>query len=157
MPDKAPDFFQGQDWLTHRWPVAQAFDTLDRMRDLCGESVSPKLYTLAGNAPRYESRYDLPEGERIDILGGIMELCDDLSCDLDAVYADLIMHLQKDANHRWMSLEMRFYLTEMRRLVLEHCQAPRPGQQKAEAEDEILGTLMELVEAIRHRLKQIDA
>ena len=43
MGEKALEVYQGSDWLTYRWTVAQAFDTLDRMRDLCRHS--PEMLT----------------------------------------------------------------------------------------------------------------
>ena len=35
MSAKPVEIYQGSDWLTYRWSVAQAFDSLDRIRDLC--------------------------------------------------------------------------------------------------------------------------
>jgi hypothetical protein len=43
MGEKALEVYQGNDWLTYRWPVAQMFDTLDRMRDLCHSTAGAAL------------------------------------------------------------------------------------------------------------------
>ena len=35
MIEKKPIPYQGRDWFTHRWTLAEAFDFLDRIHDLC--------------------------------------------------------------------------------------------------------------------------
>lgn len=147
MGEKALEVYQGNDWLTYRWPVAQMFDTLDRIRDLCHSTST--LSTLPHLPAMPMQRYDMPEDERLDLFVCIVELCDDLSGELDAVQADLFRHLQKDVAHRWMGFEMRLHLNEMRQVALAEHQAPDPS-------DNITDVVLALASRIRDLLRTID-
>src|ERR1700678_1982730 len=86
--NKPVEMYQGSDWLTYRWPVAQAFDTLDRIRDLCLQM--PVAMGAAPAAPGMDQpRYEIPDDDIADMFGYIVELCDDLAGELDTVAADL--------------------------------------------------------------------
>ncbi len=100
MAVEALKLYQGSDWTTHRWPVAQAFDTLERLQDLC------------------LCRADVKEGlfaeDPAELLNDIKDLCDDLAADLTAVEAELFPVLQSRMAHWWLTFEMRHYLNEIR-------------------------------------------
>ncbi len=148
MAQKAPDVYQGNDWLTYRWPVAQAFDTLDRIRDLCRHApmIAGSLPHLPGTS---SPRYEMPEEDEIEIFGIIAELCDDLSGELDAVQADLFPYLQNDAAQRWMGFEMRLHLNEMRAVARREHESPDPS-------DAAIDVLAALAARIRDLLRHLD-
>jgi hypothetical protein len=124
------------------------FDTLDRLRDLC-HSVSGAGSALPTLAGAHLPRYDMQDDEHLDLFHCIIEFCDDLSGEMDAVQADLFPHLQKDAAHRWMGFEMRLHLREMRALALmEHKMRDAQGS----AVDRVLA----LAGRIRNLLRSID-
>jgi len=101
MPLKAPEVYQGSDWLTYRATVARAFDTLDHLVDVC--HPHPGFSAVAASADADAA-----------LFGEIADLCDDLSGDLDAVLADLFPHARMDAIHRWMGFEMQLHLLAVR-------------------------------------------
>jgi hypothetical protein len=147
MGEKALEVYQGNDWLTYRWPVAQMFDTLDRVRDLCHSTTHVGALSHLPATPM--PRFDMAEDERLDLFVCIIELCDDLSGELDAVQADLFPHLQKDVAHRWMGFEMRLHLNEMRQVALTEHRAPDPT-------DNATDTILALASRIRDLLRSID-
>jgi hypothetical protein len=151
MAEKALEVYQGNDWLTYRWPVAQMFDTLDRIRDLCHSThtvsaVLPPL--LASPLPRYEM-HEAHDDDRHDLFLCIVEFCDDLSAEIDAVQADLFPYLQKDAAHRWMGFEMRLHLKEMRTIAMMQYKALDPSGNAVDA-------VLALNARIRDLLRSID-
>jgi hypothetical protein len=94
-------------------------------------------------------RYDVLDDEQLDLFVCILELCDDLSAELDAVQADLFSHLQKDTPHRWMGFEMRLHLNEMRRVALaEH--------EVLESPTNAVDSILALTSRLRDLLRQID-
>src|ERR1700722_3504213 len=111
MPAKPVEIYQGSDWLTYRWSAAQAYDTLDRIRDLCLQMpVATESSAPAPGQPRYE----VPDEEITDMFGYIVELCDDLAGEIDIVHADLFSLLQANLAHRWLAFEMRLLLKDLR-------------------------------------------
>lgn len=70
MGEKALEVYQGNDWLTYRWPVAQMFDSLDRIRDLCHSVTAAGSVMPLGGAPQLPTtslqRYDTHEDERLE-------------------------------------------------------------------------------------------
>lgn len=102
MGVKALDIYQGDDWFTHRWSVAQAFDTLDRLQDLCSRQP-------------WGQESAVPDAE--SMLCGIGDLCDDLAAELAAVEADLQPFLRHNLPQRWQAFELRLYMGELRRLL----------------------------------------
>jgi hypothetical protein len=140
---KAFDIFQGNDWTTHRVTVAQAFDTIDRMRELCHNA--PALPSLARepSLPRFEP----PPGGPLFL--GILELCDDLSGDFDAAEADLFPYLQSDPALRWLAFEMRLMLRELRGIAMEEQDNLHPPHMAIEA-------ALSITARMRDFLRQID-
>ena len=104
--------YQGSDWLTYRWPVAQAFDTLDRIRDLCLQI--PVAVPGEQKTSALDPHYDIPDEEIGEVFGYIVELCDDLGGELDTAHADLYPVIQGNAGHLWMMFEMLLHLRDLR-------------------------------------------
>jgi hypothetical protein len=146
MAVKEPEIYQGSDWSTYRWHAAQAFDTLDRIRDLCLQMpvVGAPPATMAARSP-----YEMPEEEIADVFGYIAELCDDLSGELDAVQADLFPFLRNNVAHRWLAFEMRLNLGQLRTRALKEAEAGMPSAAPMDA-------FIALVVRIKELLKQID-
>jgi len=109
---KPADMYQGSDWLTYRWPVAQAFDTLDRIRDLCLQI--PVAVPGERKPLGLEPGYEVPDEEISEVFGYIVELCDDLGGELDTVRADLTPVMQENLAHLWNSFEMMLHLRDLR-------------------------------------------
>ncbi|MFY9287730.1 MAG: hypothetical protein WAO98_04430 [Alphaproteobacteria bacterium] len=148
MAVKAVEVFQGNNWLTYRWSVAQVFDTLDRMRELCRHT--PATMTLLPQAQGMNlPRFDLLEADYSEIYNCLVDLCDDLSGELDAALADLHHHLQQDITHNWMSFEIRLHVAEMRETAVLEQQAMDPAGSAVD-------TIVALIERICDLLKQID-
>ncbi|HEU0118753.1 MAG TPA: hypothetical protein VFR09_08990, partial [Alphaproteobacteria bacterium] len=65
MGKEQPEVYQGNDWLTYRWSVAQAFDTLDRVRDVCRHT--PEIGLMPQMPGLMPPRYDMPEDDTAEI------------------------------------------------------------------------------------------
>lgn len=135
MPLKAPEVYQGGDWLTWRPTVAKAFDTLDHIDEICHPQPT---FTSAMNA-----------AEAAALFNEIAELGDDLVGDFDAVLADIFPHARADTTHRWMGFEMQLHMNTLRVLARDEREMEAPS---LIACDEI----MDLVTRMRTLLKQID-
>lgn len=150
MGNRAVQFYQGSDWLTYRWSVAQLFDTLDRMREVCSHSsiqLGAGSVAVQGTpTPRYESTED---EALTDILGYLIELCDDLSGELDAVLADLLPYMQTPLLQRWIGFEMQLHLRSIREHALYEHQAQEPSPT-------VVDTIVALTTRMRDLLKKID-
>jgi hypothetical protein len=147
MTVKAPEVFQGSDWLTYRWAAAQAFDTLDRIRDLC---LQMPAFGTPPQAPGARApRYEMPEPEVADVFGYIAELCDDLAGELDAVQADLFPHMRNSMAMRWAAFEMRLHLKDLRARAMQEAE----GEPSAGSPNE---AIVMLAGRIKDLLKQID-
>jgi len=144
-PSKPSEIYQGSDWLTYRWTVAQAFDTLDRIRDLC---LQMPVNVAGGSSLAGQPRFDIPEEDIADMFGYVVELCDDLTGELDCVHADLAS-LLRSLPQAWTAFEMRLHLLEMRQAALKEASSSAPLQA---APDPILTH----AGRIRALLKQID-
>lgn len=123
MPSKPTEIYQGSDWLTYRWTVAQAFDTLDRIRDLCLQMP----VNAGGALPASQPRFDIPEEDIADMFGYVVELCDDLAGELDCAHADLAPLLQ-NLPQAWTAFEMRLHLRNMRAAALKEAASAAPLQ-----------------------------
>lgn len=145
MGEKALEVYQGDDWLTYHWPVAQMFDTLDRVRDLCRRLPAAAKHGLDMGLSRYETSED-PGG---DLFACIAELCDGLLGELDAVLADLFAPTQCAPASRWAGFEMRLHIADMRAIA----SASRPSLQAADAD---IDAIAALAARLRDLLKQID-
>jgi hypothetical protein len=145
---KPIEMYQGSDWLTYRWPVAQAFDTLDRIRDLCLQMP------VAMAAPHAASgmdrpRFEIPDEEIADMFGYIVELCDDLAGELDTVHADLCPVMQGNMAQSWSAFEMRLHLRDLRGAALKETASAAPSHRPPDA-------ILALAARIKTLLKQID-
>ena len=156
MGVKALQLFQGEDWTTHRPTVAQAFDTLDRLRMLCMESMpeasshgslNMAAVLMSDRAGRIPARAN--SDHLIMVLAAVAGLCDDLAGELDAVAAELSPYLQGDVAHRWMNFEMQTHLNAMRDAVQEEREADEPSII-------VLDEVMSYAERIDALLKYID-
>ena len=108
MPPKPVEIYQGSDWPTYRWSVAQAFDTLDRIRDPCLQMpVMMGSVPVGADQPRYMK---FPMRKIADMFGYIIELCDDLMVELDTIQADLSGAMKGNPAHAWLAFEMRLHL-----------------------------------------------
>jgi hypothetical protein len=132
---KAPEVYQGGDWLTWRPTVAKAFDTLDHIEDICQPRPA---FGPAANA-----------NEVAALFNEIADLGDDLVGDLDAVLADVFPYARADAMHRWLGFEMQLHVNSLRVLACEERDMESPSIGACE---EILA----LSGRIRTLLKQID-
>jgi hypothetical protein len=145
MPSAKPsEIYQGSDWLTYRWTAAQAFDTLDRIRDLCLQM--PVSVAIPGReAPRFEA----PADEIADMFGYIVELCDDLAGELDTFHADLGPALYAAMGHAWVAFEMRLHLKDLRTRALKEAETAPPVPAPPDA-------ILALAARIKVLLKHID-
>ncbi len=105
MGVRAVDVYQGSDWTTHRWPVAHALETLDRIQDLC----------LCRTWSETEAPETLSTPELAEVTEGIASLCHDLAAELALVEADLLTHVRNNLPQRWLAFEMRLHLADMQR------------------------------------------
>jgi len=87
--------YQGRDWFSYRWTVAQAFDALDHIHDLC-------LYTQG---------HDAPDGNADDLspLPYLEDMCAVLGAHLSLLYADTIPtdQVQSRFTAKWQCFEAR--------------------------------------------------
>ena len=114
MAVKAHEIFQGDDWFTYRPTVAQAFDTLDRLRSLCEEGAT-ELSALPHDI--HGKPIDIAQESIVLVTGALLNLCDDLDGEIEAVLAELSPYLRSDAAHRWMGFEMQMHLKALRTLM----------------------------------------
>ena len=124
MAEKAPDIYQGEDWVTDRWSVAQVFDSLDRMQDIC-EHVTQvcaelKIDSLPTDATQISEATDL--GAVGDLLGELAQLCDCMTGEIDAALADVLGRASVLPVQRWLGYEMHLYLQGAREKILGCCQ-----------------------------------
>ncbi len=148
MIAKPAEIYQGSDWLTYRWSVAQAFDTLDRIRDLCLQM--PVASGAPPGAPGSgQPGYDVPEEEVADVFGYIAELCDDLTGELDAVHADLFPVIKSNAAHMWLMFEVQQHVKDLHRRAAREAQSEHPAQSPPDA-------IVALAARVKTILKQID-
>ena len=149
MSERAIPFYQGSDWLTYRWSVAQLFDTLDRMREICSHSAHKVSLSVGMQGTAYP-RYEIPEDEFVTVvLGYLIELCDDLSGELDAVLADLMPAIQTSLVQRWMGFEMQLHLRAIRQQTLYEQDVHEPSVA-------VIDTIVALTTRMRDLLKKID-
>ena len=141
---KSVEIYQGSDWLTYRWSVAQAFDTLDRVRDLCLQMPVSASGAGVPSHPHFE-----PDEEIADMFGYIVELCDDLAGEIDTVHADLATLLLGSMPHSWLAFEMRLHLKDMRTAAYKEAAAATPLQVPPDP-------ILTLASRIKLLLKQID-
>ncbi len=133
MSLQASAFFQGQDWLTHRMSVAQVFETLDRMTELCHPLLP------------FDTDSDHVVFETFEVFD---DLAEELRIQLDLVMADLHPYLQNSVPLRWASVELRMLATQLRAI------AAVPDDMAGES-DRLSDIAMHLVQ-IKQLVKKLD-
>jgi hypothetical protein len=127
--------YQGNDWFTQRWSVAQAFDSLDRMREVC-------LFNNDGDDRRLmEARHEM--------LAVMAELIDDLTGELALAEADLQPVLEAQMPALWTFFEMHLSLDMIRRLT-------SPMTLSMPETSDLFDHLLQLVTQIKDGLKKVD-
>ncbi|MGE3624255.1 MAG: hypothetical protein AB7H77_10360 [Bdellovibrionales bacterium] len=147
MSAKPVEIYQGSDWLTYRWPVAQAFDTLDRIRELCLQL--PAAIAAASTPGPLQPHHEIPDEDIAEIFGYIVELCDDLAGEIDIIHADLFSYLQGSPLQLWAAFEMRLHLRDLRVASYKEATSDSPLHTPPE-------TILGCVARIRILLKQVD-
>jgi len=130
---KALDIYQGSDWFTNRWVVAQAFDTLEQLQDLCLSRPWDQ---------QVPASLDVSE-----ILSEIADFCDDLIAELAAVEADLLPVLPSFVSQRWLSFEMNQYVTQIQK---------KASQSLVSDPAQLFDEIIILIARIKDALKQLD-
>ena len=111
MSKRENPLYQGRDWFSYRWTIAQAFDAIERIYDLC---------LCATNEEK--SARDDAENPLSSYLYDLSEL---LGCQLAIVYSDVIpseTSLAPPQLH-WTCYETRQVFHEMHAMVLDFLQA----------------------------------
>lgn len=146
MTLKAHDMYQGDDWLTYRSTVAQAFDTLDRLREICLELTEVDGHPYSD---RIGSAAEALSDNLMVVLSALSSLCDDLSAGLDAVLAEVYPSYKHDTRQLWVSFEMQNHLRSLRSRIRQELTSQTPS---AAVLEEVLNEL----ELIGGCLKQLD-
>jgi len=107
MPSQASPFYQGRDWVSSRWTIAETFDTLERVHDLC-------LYRDTDEQP------DSGE-ETFAILQAVHGLIESLSGQCAIAMADVIPTSSHTGNFEslWLCFEIEKTLDEIKKKILE--------------------------------------
>jgi hypothetical protein len=154
MNEKAVDVYQGNDWITYRWSVAQVFDTLDQIRELCG--VTPDGFSTTqlgapatGKTTTIVTRQgDEPESH-LEALSLLLSLCDDLASETHTVLADLAYQMRPSPALQWKGFEMQLHLA----MIRQHC---LPDEDATGVSKSAIDSILALSLRIRDLLKQID-
>jgi hypothetical protein len=133
MTAKAPVFYQGSDWFTHRWTIAQAYETLDRIHDLC--------------RCRAWDRVSAHSREAVEAMKGINALCDMLEAEMAIAEADLKLFAKSNAAQGWAAIEARLHLCALRQQVT---------RQPSVELFLLFETVLALAARLRATLKQMD-
>ena len=152
MAEPALDVYQGNDWITYRWSVAQMFDTLDQIRELCG--LTPGVYAAPGLPSTGKAgALAVPAGNepesQVEMLSLLLSLCDDLAGELDIVLADLFFLLQPAPVLQWKGFEIRLHQAQLREQCLSEDNAAGVSKNTIDA-------IIALTLRMRDLLKQID-
>ncbi len=132
---QAHQFFQGHDWQTHRYVVAQAFDTLDQVRE------TALLLLSCQN----DSHHLSPA--RFAATPLLADLCNDLVGEIELALTDLAVTHQQNLPNRWMMAELRTLTRQLPALArrAEH-----------ETDLDLIQQLGDLAERVRFVLQRID-
>lgn len=125
-------FYQGGDWFTYRWSVAQAFDTLDQVELLC---VS---------RPWGEDESSLVQVR--EVLTAIVQLARDLVGEIAIVEADTLSVPNRSFAQKWAAFEIRQHLDLLKKTAAS-------GGEELSSLFEALGAI---VASIKERLKIMD-
>lgn len=126
MAVKAQEVFQGNDWLTYNWSVAQMFDTLDHVLDICNHMPIGDGVIASQSRPASASDDENDVADARDLFACIVELCDDLGGELDAVLADLVSYRTDMMAQRWIGFEMQLCRYATRQRALNEHRLPHP-------------------------------
>lgn len=131
---RAQQFYQGNDWQTHRYAVAQVFDTLDQVRETTLMLLS--CQTADGMTPTRFAATPL-----------LADLCNDLAGEIELALADLAVTLQQHIPSRWLMVELRTLVRQLPALAYraEH-----------ESDLDLIPQLGDLAERVRFVLQRID-
>lgn len=93
--------FQGRDWASYRWTVAEAFDTLDRLHDL-------------GLCQGWTDEPDLAD-DSFCFIPDLMGLCEELACQMKLVYADVLCDgdAAPTLQQKWAMMEAEALVNEL--------------------------------------------
>lgn len=130
---RAYQIYQGGDWQTYRYSVAQVFDLLDQLRDVTGMALTGGM-----PAPFIASTALQPA----DMLH---DLCSDLVGALDLALADLAVQAQTHLPSRWSMVEMRALVGQLPQLV-----------QNGQEDLDNLPGIADRAERIRYLLQRLD-
>lgn len=132
---KTTPLFQGRDWVTSRWSMAEAFDTLDHIHDLC------VCFGWNDSEGGYENHFEA--------IPNLMALTDDLRGHLAVAVADTIPHGRSASSfeHLWMCFEIEQIfediVTKVTDLADDEAHSP-------------LGTMALLASRLKDELKKMD-
>lgn len=110
MPAKQTHLYQGRDWLTYRWTIAEAFDAVDRMHDLC---ISQEWADAEVLADIDSSILSLLVDFSGDLYGYVLTACAD-TIPASALFGSVQLRLQHAEILWWLSLlaDQVFAMTE---------------------------------------------
>lgn len=96
MPLKHLPLYQGRDWRTFRWLIAEILEALDRMHDLCVAQDLPQEQMAVADQPLLLILYDCA----IDIAASITTAC-----------AETIQQNTRmgTLQQRWLFVELQFW------------------------------------------------
>lgn len=106
MTNDTYPLYQGRDWVTARLAMAEAFDTLERIHDLC---LGLDLHQSAGGA------------ETFDVLRAVHGLTESLTNQCATAVADTIAPSQPIGafGQLWNGFEIEWLLRDMKAKVLD--------------------------------------
>lgn len=128
---KAQNLYQGSDWQTYRYAVAQVFDTLDQIREVAAAFLSGM------------NDDETPPQEQLSTMLG--DLCNDLVSEVDLALADLSPVIAKHLPSRWLMVELRAIVGQL--LALN-----RPAVQ----DHDLIPQLADLAERARFLMQRLD-
>lgn len=130
----AQQIYQGQDWQTHRFAVAQAFDTLDQVRETAVMLLS--CHADDGLSPARFAATPL-----------LADLCNDLVGEVELALADLAVTAQQNLPSRWLMVELRALVRQL---------PPLAHRAEHEADLDLIPQLADLAERARYALQRVD-
>lgn len=134
MALRAYQVYQGHDWQTRRYAVAQAYDTLDQIREL--------LALLASG-----SDDDSETAAMRGIPAAIADLCHDLMGEIELALTDMTPMLDNHVPSRWLIAETR---------VLAGHMPPLAERAIYDADPDVLPQLADLADRTRFLLQRLD-
>lgn len=133
MSHSSSPLFQGRNWFTYRWSIAEAFDALDRFHDLC---LSQEWLETSGM-----------EEIETTVLPILQDFTNDLTCMLAIACADTTQTSKYlcDIQHGWHYIEIQWWM----KLLVKHISAlPEQSPPNFESITLVIAELKRLVGAI---------